>query len=193
MCSTLFLSGLSHCPYCPYRNILITFHSNHRVHFELEQFQVQQWLSVGGEQTHLRNRTFGEPNLQRIQRHLTLLFSTSSWFGRGNLTKQKVLFFLSETSLVFCLGYLGIDADDAATSVAGVGEDRLVALDAVRMLVAQHIALACQRFVALPAAEVAQVPIFRHGFGVFAAKNQLRECQQNKSVTESLSGPEPPH
>lgn len=93
MCSTLFLSGLSHCPYCPYRNILITFHSNHRVHFELEQFQVQQWLSVGGEQTHLRNRTFGEPNLQRIQRHLTLLFSTSSWFGRGNLTKQKVLFF----------------------------------------------------------------------------------------------------
>ena len=69
--------------------------------------------------------------------------------------------------------YLGIDADDAAAVVARVGEDGLVALDAVGMLVAQDVALARQRFIALPAAEVSQVPIFRHGLGVLATENQL--------------------
>lgn len=69
--------------------------------------------------------------------------------------------------------YLGVDADDAVAVVAVVGEDGLVALDAVRMLVAQNVALPGQRLVALPATEVAQVPILGHGFRVLSAKNQL--------------------
>jgi hypothetical protein len=76
--------------------------------------------------------------------------------------------------------YLRVDADDAVAVVAVVGEDRLVALDAVRMLVAQNVALPSQRLVALPAAKVAQVPILRHGFRVLAAKNQLHQQNQMK-------------
>lgn len=50
--------------------------------------------------------------------------------------------------------YLRVDPDDTIAVVASVGEDRLVALDAVRMLVAQNVALSSQRLVALPAAKV---------------------------------------
>jgi len=64
---------------------------------------------------------------------------------------------------------LGVDANGAAAVVASVGEDGLVALDAVGMLIAQHVALTRQRLVALPTAEVPQMPILGHGFRVFAA------------------------
>lgn len=69
--------------------------------------------------------------------------------------------------------YLGVDADDAVAIVAGVGEDGLVAFDAVGMLVAQDVALPSQRLVALPTAKVSQVPILRHGFRILSAENQL--------------------
>lgn len=49
---------------------------------------------------------------------------------------------------------LRVDPDDTIAVVASVGEDRLVALDAVRMLVPQNVALSSQRLVALPAAKV---------------------------------------
>lgn len=51
--------------------------------------------------------------------------------------------------------YLGVDADDAVAVIARIGEYGLVALDAVGMLIAEDVALARQRLVALPAAEVA--------------------------------------
>ena len=76
------------------------------------------------------------------------------------------------------LAYLGVDADGLAALLAGVGEDGLVALDAVGMVVAEHVALAGQRLVALPAAEVTRVPVLGHGLGVLATENQLQHTAQ---------------
>lgn len=64
---------------------------------------------------------------------------------------------------------LGVDSDDLVALLASVGEDALVALDAVGVVIAQHVALARQRLVALPAAEVPRVPVLVHGLGVLAA------------------------
>jgi len=72
--------------------------------------------------------------------------------------------------LVFVRQILGIDADKRAAVVAGVGEDALVALGAVRVVVLQHVPLARERLVALPAAEVLAVPLLRHGLRVLAAE-----------------------
>lgn len=66
---------------------------------------------------------------------------------------------------------LGVDSDGFGALFAGVCEDLLVAADAVRVLVAQHVTLARQRLVALPAAEVARVPVLVHGFRVFTGKD----------------------
>lgn len=67
--------------------------------------------------------------------------------------------------------YLRVNADGLIALFASVSEDALVALDAVWMLITKHVALACQRLVALPAAEVAAVPVLVHRLGVFAAEN----------------------
>ena len=67
--------------------------------------------------------------------------------------------------------YLGVDADGTVAIVARVGEQRFVALDAVGMLITQDVTLARQRLVALPAAEVSQMPILGHGLRVLTAKN----------------------
>lgn len=69
--------------------------------------------------------------------------------------------------------YLRVDADDLVALFAAVGEDALVALDAVGVLIAQHVPLAGERLVALPAAEVAAVPVLVHRLGVFATENEL--------------------
>lgn len=71
--------------------------------------------------------------------------------------------------LVFVGQILGVDADRLVALLAHVREHVLVALDAVGMLIAQHVPLAGQTFVALPTAKVARVPILRHGLGVLAA------------------------
>lgn len=68
---------------------------------------------------------------------------------------------------------LGVYADHSRAVLAGVGEDGLVALDAVGMVVLEDVALASQRLVTLPAAEVTRVPILRHGLGVLPAENEL--------------------
>lgn len=67
--------------------------------------------------------------------------------------------------------HLRVDADCLVALLADVGEHILVAFDAVGMLVAQHVALAGQTLVTLPAAEVAGMPILRHGLGVLATEN----------------------
>lgn len=46
------------------------------------------------------------------------------------------------------------------------------------MVVAQHVTLAGQALVALPAAEVARVPVLGHGLRVLAAENQLQKTQR---------------
>uniref|UniRef100_A0A0N8BCT8 Uncharacterized protein n=1 Tax=Daphnia magna TaxID=35525 RepID=A0A0N8BCT8_9CRUS len=74
---------------------------------------------------------------------------------------------------------LRINADDSIAIVTVVGEDGLVALDAVRMFVAQNVTLPSQRLVALPATEVAQMPILRHGFRVFSVLRLLVRFQSN--------------
>lgn len=74
--------------------------------------------------------------------------------------------------------YLGVNSNDLVALLAAVGEDALVALDAVGVVIAQHVALTCQRLVALPAAEVPRVPVLVHGLGVLAAENQLENTPQ---------------
>jgi len=71
--------------------------------------------------------------------------------------------------LVLVREILGINTDELVAVIAGVGEDTLVALGAVGMIVLEHVALASQAFVALPAAEVLRVPVLRHRLGVLAA------------------------
>lgn len=80
-----------------------------------------------------------------------------------------------ETKLIFdrspAATHLGIDSNDCVALLASVGKDSFVALDAVRMFVSQHVALAGEALVAVPAAEMPAVPVLRHGFCVFATKN----------------------
>lgn len=67
--------------------------------------------------------------------------------------------------------YLGVNSNDCVALLAVVSEHSFVALDAVGVLVSEHIALTSKSFIAIPTAEVARVPVLRHGFGVFAAEN----------------------
>jgi len=72
---------------------------------------------------------------------------------------------------------LGIDADDDITVLAGIGEDCLVTLNAVGMVILQDIALTREALIALPAAEVPRVPVLRHRLGVLATENELVTCR----------------
>lgn len=71
--------------------------------------------------------------------------------------------------------YLGVYADDFVAFLAAIGEHALVTLNAVRMLVPEDVALSCQGFVALPATEMAAVPVLVHRLRVFATENQLQQ------------------
>jgi len=71
--------------------------------------------------------------------------------------------------LVLVRQILGVDADDLAALLAAVGEHALVAFDAVRVFIPEHVALPSQALVALPAAEVTAVPVLVHRLGVLAA------------------------
>lgn len=74
--------------------------------------------------------------------------------------------------------YLGVDSNDLVALFAAIGEDTLVALDAIRVVITQHVALARQGLVALPAAEVPRMPVLVHGLGVLAAENQLEKTHK---------------
>jgi len=80
--------------------------------------------------------------------------------------------------LIFVRQILGIDADDEIAVVTGVGEDALVALGAVGVVVLEYISLPRETLVALPAAEVLRVPVLRHRLRVLAAENQLYTWQR---------------
>lgn len=67
--------------------------------------------------------------------------------------------------------YLRVDSDDFVALLAGVGEYGFVAFDAVRVVIAQHIPLASQRLVALPAAKMCRMPVLIHGLRELAAEN----------------------
>lgn len=68
-----------------------------------------------------------------------------------------------------------VDSDDLAALLAGVRELALVALNAVRLLLLQHIALAGQIRVAVPTQKVVDVETFVHGLQVFVGEDELRE------------------
>lgn len=67
--------------------------------------------------------------------------------------------------------YLGIDTDDLIAFFASIGEDILVAFNAIGMIVTYDITLAGEAFIALPAAEMAGMPILIHGLCVFTTEN----------------------
>lgn len=67
--------------------------------------------------------------------------------------------------------YLRVDSDDFVALLAGVGEYGFVAFDAVGVVIAQHVPLASQRLVALPAAEMRRMPVLIHGLRELAAEN----------------------
>lgn len=69
--------------------------------------------------------------------------------------------------------YLGVDSDDFIALLTAVGEDRLVACNAVGMFVTKYVTLSCQTLIALPATEMLTVPILVHGLCVFATENKL--------------------
>ena len=69
--------------------------------------------------------------------------------------------------------HLGVGADWRLALLTGVGEQVLVALDAVGVLLAQDVAMSRQRHVAVEAAEVAAVPVLLHRLGVLAREDQL--------------------
>jgi len=72
--------------------------------------------------------------------------------------KRHLALVAEETSLVPVLilvrQVLGVDADDLVAVIAGVGEDGLVALGAVGVVILEHVPLPRQGLVTLPAAEV---------------------------------------
>jgi len=90
------------------------------------------------------------------------------------LVHQRDLTFVAQEAffvpvLIFVRQVLGIDADDDVAVVTGVCEHAFVALGAVGMVVLEHVALARQTLVALPAAEVLCVPVLGHRLRVLAA------------------------
>lgn len=78
--------------------------------------------------------------------------------------------------LVLVRQVLGVNADGLVAFFAAVGEDAFVTLDAVGVFVTKHIALTGERLVALPAAEVAAMPVLVHRLGVLATENKLITC-----------------
>jgi len=86
--------------------------------------------------------------------------------GQGAFATEETLLV---PVLVFVRQVLGVDADECVAVVAGVSKHALVALGAVGMVVFEHISLAGQRLVALPATEVLGMPLLRHRLRVLAA------------------------
>lgn len=69
--------------------------------------------------------------------------------------------------------YFGVDANQLIALIAGIGEDRFIAPDAIRVIITEDVTLARQGLITLPTAEVGRVPVLIHCLGVFPAKNQL--------------------
>jgi hypothetical protein len=74
--------------------------------------------------------------------------------------------------LLFIRQILGVSANGRLALFASVGEEVLIALDAVRMLLAQDVPVPSEVQVAVEAAEVPAMPVLVHGAGVFARKDQ---------------------
>ena len=69
--------------------------------------------------------------------------------------------------------YLRVGADGHLAFLAAVGEQVLVALDAVGVFLAQDVTVTGQAHVTVPAGEVTAVPVLIHGFRVLAREDQL--------------------
>lgn len=97
----------------------------------------------------------------------------ANWVGESTSLSPIHLRYRGRSAASASRTYLGVDADDFVALLAAISEHALVALDAVRMLVPEDVALPGQRLVALPAAEVAAVPVLVHRLRVLATENQL--------------------
>lgn len=80
--------------------------------------------------------------------------------------------------------YLGVNTDDFVALLAAISENALVAFDAVRVLVPEHVTLPGQRFITLPATEMAAVPVLVHRLRVLATENQLET--KNATCLETI-------
>lgn len=67
--------------------------------------------------------------------------------------------------------YLGVNSNYLVATLASVGKDILIALDAIGMVITENVPLPSEGFIALPATEVGGVPILGHGFRVFSTEN----------------------
>ena len=67
--------------------------------------------------------------------------------------------------------------------LAGVCEQVLVAFDAVRVFLAQNVAVTSEREVAVETTEVTTVPVLLHRFRVFARKNKLKNNNKKCAIS----------
>lgn len=74
--------------------------------------------------------------------------------------------------LVLVRQVLGVGTDGHLALLTGVGEEVLIAFDAEGVVVAQDVAMAGQRQVAVPARKVPRVEVLIHRFGVLTRKYQ---------------------
>lgn len=75
--------------------------------------------------------------------------------------------------LVLVRQILRVSADGSLTLLAAVGEEVLVALDAVGFLLTENVAVTCQIQVTVEARKVPAMPVLVHRFGVLTRKYQL--------------------
>lgn len=66
---------------------------------------------------------------------------------------------------------LGVSSDFGFAFLTSVGKQVLVALDAVRVLLTQDVAVTCQRLLAVPAHKMLLMEVLLHGFGVFTTED----------------------
>lgn len=77
------------------------------------------------------------------------------------------------------VAYFGVGSNDCLAFLADMSEQRLVALDAVWLLIGLDVALSGEAEVALEAGKVALVPIEVHRLRVLGRENQLQRKQSN--------------
>lgn len=78
--------------------------------------------------------------------------------------------------------YLRINANNFVAFFTWIGEDRLVTLDAVWMIITKNVSLSVEGFITLPTAEMATMPILVHRFRILATENQLQQKEKKNKI-----------
>jgi len=101
-----------------------------------------------------------------------LVLSSKRLVDQGVSTVTALEAFLMPMFL-FVRQVLGVAAYGSLALFTGVGEEFLVAFDAVRMLLAQDVTVTCEIQVTVETAEMSTMPVLIHCFRVLSRKNQL--------------------